>query len=131
MGGTHHRPLSFSVEPSDIHKTDEELVPIRFIFARFDKSRATIRKLIGSQRAHEVGLPAGDIAEVMTVFRHNLDGIGIVFIVWLWNQGALHATDIAADALTVVDTGYLQDAEVVVDRKPTAISTTPWFSARP
>ena len=97
-----------------------------FIFARFDESRAAIGELIGSQRTHKIGLSAWDIAEVVTVFCHNLNSIGVILIVGLWNQGTLYATNIAADALTVVDAGYLQDAEVVVDRKPTTISTTLW-----
>ena len=39
----------FSVEPSDIHESHKELVPVVFVFALFDEGGATIRKLIGSQ----------------------------------------------------------------------------------
>ena len=105
-------------------------MPIVFILTLFDESRATVRKFIRCQRTHEVGLSTWDIAEVVAVFCHDFDGIRIILIVGLWNQGALHATDIAADALAVVDACNLQDSQVVVDAEPTAVSTTLWQRPR-
>ena len=69
-GGTRHRPLSFSVESLDIDIAEIILlVIIPNALAHF--AFAAVRKLIGSQRAHEFGLLSLYIAEVMLALGSN------------------------------------------------------------
>ena len=127
MGSTRHSPLSFRlVEPLYIDVACEELVAVCLIFARLNVGCAAVGELVGCEPAHHLSLSARDIAEVVTVFSHDLDSVRIKLIVGFGHEGTLHTTDIATDALAVVDACNLQDAQVVVDRKPTAISTTLW-----
>ena len=116
-----HSPLSFSVETFDINIAREEVVAIVFIFVFLDDSRTFIWKFIGSKPTNHLSLSAWYIADMMTVFRHYLNGVRIVFIIGFWHQGTVDATDISTNAFTVVYTSNLQDTQVVVDAQPTAI----------
>ena len=84
---------------------------------------AAIRKLTTSHRAHEVGLLGWDIAKMVTILGHYLNGFGVVLIIRFRHQRTHDPTKVAVNARAIVDACNLQDSEIIIDAEITAITT--------
>ena len=57
----------------------------------------------------------GHVADMMTIQGHNLDGVPIVWVAWLWHQIAHELTQIVVDILSILNAGNIElDMRIII-----------------
>lgn len=101
-------------------------MPIYFIGFLLYKCHGKFWEMVFGPRTHHRGLVVVHIAKVVTILGHYLDSARVKLIARLRNQRHVYSTQIAADALPMVDACNPQNAQIIINRQPPAIAAALW-----